>query len=143
MAAKPSTISTDRSKPARQRRKLFGQTFNYYDGEMFVGQPFGKLGDFGALVRSESLVLTEEILREAYRDPANPNAPDMPPYLRPEGVTSWPAEYPKEFQNDTPTLAGYIFADGSDHRTRGYFAHASRVAFDFHRCRTCRIADSR
>ena len=114
-------------------RKLFGQTFNYYDGEAFVGLPFGQLGDFGALVRSESLVLTEEILREAYRDPANPDAPDMPPYLRPEGVTSWPAEYPQEFQDETPALAGYTFADGSDHRARGYFAHASRVAFDFHR----------
>ena len=114
-------------------RKLFGQTFNYYDGEAFVGLPFGQLGDFGALVRTASLVLTEEILREAYRDPANPNAPSIPPYLRPEGVTSWPAEYPQEFQDNTPALAGYTFADGSDHRTRGYFAHASRVAFDFHR----------
>ena len=83
-------------------------------------------------MRSESLVLTEEILREAYRDPANPNAPDMPPYLRPEGVTSWPAEYPQEFQDTTPALAGYTFADGSDHRARGYFAQSSRVAFDFH-----------
>ncbi len=82
-------------------------------------------------MRSESLVLTEEILREAYRDPANPNAPSIPPYLRPEGVTSWPAEYPKEFQDTTPALAGYTFADGSDHRARGYFAHGSRVAFDF------------
>ena len=75
-------------------RTLFAQTFNYYDGDAFVGLPFGQLGDFGALVRTESLVLTEEILREAYRDPANPDAPDIPPYLRPEGVTSWPAEYP-------------------------------------------------
>ena len=83
--------------------KLFGQTFNYYDGEVFVGLPFGQLGDFGALVRSESLVLTEEILRDAYHDPADLNAPSMPPYLRPEGVTSWPAEYPKEFQDhDAP-----------------------------------------
>ena len=102
-----------------------------YDGEAFVGLPVGRLGDFGALVRTATLVLTEEILREAHRDPANPNAPSIPPYLRPEGVTSWPAEYPKEFQAATPALAGYVFADGSDHRTRGYFAHASRVAFDF------------
>ena len=91
-------------------------------------------------MRSESLVLTEEILREAYRDPTNPGAPDMPPYLRPEGVTSWPAEYPQEFQGATPPLAGYVFADGSDHRTRGYFAQTSRVAFDFHAVRTCRSA---
>ena len=37
--------------------KLFAQTCNYYDGDAFVGLPFGQLGDFGALVRSESLVL--------------------------------------------------------------------------------------
>jgi hypothetical protein len=112
-------------------RKLFGQTCNYYDGEAFVGLPFGRLGDFGVLVRTESLVLTEELLGEAYRDPADPDAPSIPPYLRPEGVSSWPAEYPQEFRDNTPVLAGYTFADGSDHRARGYFAHASRVAFDF------------
>jgi RHS repeat-associated protein len=114
-------------------RKLFAQTFNYYDGEAFVGLPFGKLGDFGALVRAETLVLTEDILQDAFRDPANPDAPDIPPYLRPEGVSSWPTEYPKEFQDDMPALAGYTFADGSDHRARGYFANSTRVAFDFHR----------
>jgi RHS repeat-associated protein len=113
------------------QRKLFGQSFNYYDGDAFVGLPFGQLGDFGALVRTTSLVLTEEILRDAYRDPVNPNAPIAPPYLRPDGVTNWPAEYPQEFRDNTPALAGYTFADGSDHRTRGYFAHSTRVAFDF------------
>jgi RHS repeat-associated protein len=115
------------------QRKLFAQAFNYYDGEAFVGLPFGKLGDFGALVRTATLVLTEDILRDAFRDPANPNAPILPPYLRPEGVSSWPAEYPKEFQDNTPALAGYIFADGTDHRARGYFANSTRVAFDFHK----------
>jgi hypothetical protein len=112
-------------------RKLFGQIFNYYDGDAFVGLPFGQLGDFGALVRTTSLALTEEIIRVALSDPANPNAPSMPPYLRPEGVTNWPAEYPQEFQDNTPALAGYTFADGSDHWMRGYFADGSRVAFDF------------
>jgi RHS repeat-associated protein len=112
-------------------RKLFGQTCNYYDGDAFVGLPFGQLGDFGALVRSEALVLTEELLREAYRDSANAGAPDLPPYLRPEGATPWPAEYPQALRDETPALAGYTFADGSDHRVRGYFAQAPRVAFDF------------
>jgi len=127
-------------------RKLFGQTFNYYDGEAFVGLPFGQLGDFGALVRATSLVLTEDILLEAYSDPSevtipdliqpdtdsNPNVPGIPPYLQPAGVTRWPAEYPQEFQDKTPALAGYTFADGSDQRARGYFTHSTRVAFDFH-----------
>ena len=113
------------------RRKLFGQTFNYYDGEAFVGLPFGKLGDFGAVVRTESLVLNEEMLREAFRDPDHSSAPDLPSYLKPGSATNWSAEYPKDFQEQTPTLAGYLFADGSDHRTRGYFAQTARVAFDF------------
>lgn len=113
------------------RRKLLGQSFNYYDGEAFVGLPVGRLGDFGVLVRSEPLVLTEEILRETYRDQTDPTVPDIPPYLQSEGVTNWPADYPEEFQNRMPTLAGYTFADGSDHRTRGYFVQSSRVAFDF------------
>ena len=117
---------------AARQPKLFGQTFNYYDGEAFVGLPSGQLGDFGALVRSESLVLTEEMLREAYGDPANSNAPDKPLYLRPEGATSWPAEYPLEFQYKMPPLAGYTFADGSDHRARGYFAQTTRLELDFH-----------
>jgi RHS repeat-associated protein len=113
-------------------RRLFGQTFNYYDGAPFIGMPFGKLQNFGALVRSETLALTEEFLREALLDPASPDAPGVPPYLRPEGVSTWTEEYPKEFQDNVAVLAGYTFADGSDHRTRGYFVHGSRVAFDFH-----------
>ena len=40
--------------------KIIGQTLNFYDGEAFIGLPFGQVGDFGALVRTESLVLTEE-----------------------------------------------------------------------------------
>ena len=126
-------------------RKLFGQTFNYYDGEAFVGLPFGQLGDFGAMVRATSLVLTEDTLIEAYSDPSEVTIPDLPqpdtdgnppvqgipPYLQPSGVTTWPAEYPQEFQAAMPALAGYTFADGSDHRTRGYFVHSARVAFDF------------
>lgn len=125
-------------------RKLFGQTFNYYDGDAFVGLPFGQIGDFGALVRSESLVLTEDLLFEAYIDPSEvtdpdlpqpdtdgpPDVPGIPRYL--SGVMGWPAEYPTEFQNAMPVLAGYSFADGSDHRTRGYFAQSTRTRFDFH-----------
>jgi RHS repeat-associated protein len=132
-------------------RKLVGQSFNYYDGQAFVGLPFGHLGDFGALVRTTSLVLTQDILIEAYSEPSSdpseatvpdviqpdtdgdPVLPGIPPYLRPEGVASWPAEYPQEFQDKTPALAGYTFADGSDHRARGYFAHTARAAFDFQR----------
>ena len=114
-------------------RVLFGQTFTYYDGDAFVGLPPGRLGDFGASVRNESLVLTEAILAEVLRDPTNTQASGIPPYLKPEGITEWLPEYPQEFRDSMPTLAGYSFADGSDHRVRGYFSQSSRVEFDFHR----------
>ena len=32
---------------------LIGQSFNYYDGERFVGLPFEQLGNYGAIVRTE------------------------------------------------------------------------------------------
>jgi RHS repeat-associated protein len=108
-----------------------GRVFNYFDGEAFVGLPHGALGPFGALVRTESLVLTEELLRDLYRDPDGAETAAVPPYLRVEGETNWPPEYPEGFRSETPALAGYIFADGSDHRARGYYAQATRVAFDF------------
>ena len=119
-----------RVRAGTARRRLIGQSFTYYDGDAFVGLPVGRPGDFGAPVRSELLVLTEALLEEAYADPADPGATERPPYLLPEGPTRWPAEYPQEFRDNTPALAGYTFADGSDHRARGYFAQTWRVALD-------------
>lgn len=43
-------------------KQLIGQTINLYDGPGFQGLPFGQLGDYGALVRSENLVLTDALL---------------------------------------------------------------------------------
>jgi RHS repeat-associated protein len=110
---------------------VIGQTLNYYDGDAFEGLPFGALGDFGALVRAESLVLTEEILRQAYSDEVNAGAAAVPPYFQQDPSLQWPAEYPQAFRDSLLTLAGYRFADGSDQRTRGYFTTSSQVAFDF------------
>jgi hypothetical protein len=128
-------------------RALFAQSFNYYDGEPFIGLPFGQLGDFGALVRTESLVLTEGILKDALREPDDPNTPDLPPYLRPEGVTSWPEEYPQESQADMPHLpdmssptAPITERAATSHKRRGLpsiFILATCRTF-----RTCRFAVS-
>ncbi len=109
---------------------ILSQTFNYYDGEKFLGLPLKQLGDYGALVRSESLVITEDLLREAYSDP---EITDAPPYLNPTGEINWPAEYPVAFHDSVSPLCGYTFADGSDHRKRGYFAPGARMEYDFHK----------
>ena len=108
------------------QRSLIAQSFNYYDGEAFVGLPHEELGDYGVPARTETLALTEEILRAAHGD-----ASGIPPYLEPGGAPAWTDEYPGEFRDFIKPLAGYTFADGSDHRARGYFVQSTRVAYDF------------
>jgi RHS repeat-associated protein len=109
-----------------------GRTF--YDGEAFVGFPLGQIGDFGALVRSESLVFTDEFLNNTF-NPADPlSVGARPVYLNPEGVAAWPAEYPEEFKSLLPHCAGYVhYADGDVAGSPGgYFAISERHRYDFH-----------
>lgn len=111
--------------------RLIGQTLNFYDGPAFQGLPFGEIGDFGALVRAESLVLTDEILQTAYG-----NA--QPPYL--QSSPNWTNEYPKEFRDLLPPLAGYVLRSDSggiqqgstpEGVTTNYFT-VTKQRFDFH-----------
>ena len=68
---------------------VIGQTRNFYDGAGFVGLPLGQLGDYGALTRTEILVLTEETLREAYKSGSTvTNPPEEPPYLARAGISA-------------------------------------------------------
>ncbi|ASC73436.1 Mono(ADP-ribosyl)transferase SpvB [Halomicronema hongdechloris C2206] len=113
-------------------RELIGQSFNYYDGDAFTGLPLGDLGDFGALVRTEALVLTETILQGAYRSGDTVlNPPELPPYLQPATVSNWSADYPQAFRDGVPQLAGYVFHAGDAHHERGYFVTAARQQYDF------------
>ncbi len=122
--------------------EMIGQTLNYYDLDSsqaengaFLGLPFGKVGDYGALVRTEQLVLTLDILNEAYRSGATVLAPpEVPPYLVPGGPPAWTDEYPQEFRAHLALLAGYTYQTrgaGSEYAT-GYFAATERRAYDFH-----------
>jgi RHS repeat-associated protein len=133
-AVAPSVTVSQLREQARDGtapRALIGQSFNYYDGEAFVGLPLGELGEFGALVRSETLVTTESILTEAYRgeDPDAP--PTLPAYLDPARMVLWPDDYPEAFRVSMPTLAGYRFNPGDANHARGYFVDASRYRYDF------------
>jgi hypothetical protein len=116
--------------------------------KMMPGCPFGVIGDYGALVRTETLVLTDDILTKAYKN--NHSMADIPPYLSSPGRTSaWTSEYPKEFQDmlpltDPPTDAtrpdlkitrvGYGYYGGGEdiHFKRGFFAATERRSYDFH-----------
>lgn len=106
--------------------KLIGQTLSYYDGDAFEGLPLGHVDKFGAVTRTESFVLTDEILQQAY-------GTEIPPYLEPSGSPSWTADYPSEFRTLLPRRAGYTFHTGSADPSdpKGYFVNADRRRYDF------------
>ena len=111
------------------RTAVIAQTLNSYDGAAFSGLGFGNIGDYGALVRAETLVLTTDLIRSAYETGGTAaNPAEMPPYFNPIAQPAWTAEYPSEFRNSLPSLAGYVYRPGgagSSLRT-GYFAVAER-----------------
>jgi RHS repeat-associated protein len=115
-------------------RPVIGQTLNFFDGLAFQGLPFGELGEHGALVRTETLRLTEEILHAAYKSGDTIlEPPETPPYLLATGSPMWTAEYPQEFRDRLPSLGGYLFQlGGADSaHVRGYFVVAEQRRYDF------------
>ncbi|MGL5942559.1 MAG: SpvB/TcaC N-terminal domain-containing protein [Waterburya sp.] len=119
-------------KAGTASQKVIAQTLSYYDGNAFEGLPFQQIGEFGALTRTESLVMTSENLEEAYRSEDTVlNPPEIPPYLQPTGTPVWTADYPEEFRDRLPTLAGYIYHSGGEYET-GYFVTTERRRYDFH-----------
>jgi RHS repeat-associated protein len=107
-------------------RRVIAHSRSYYDGPAFEGLSFGHLGDYAALTRTETLILTEEIVQAAY-------GPQVPLYLAPGGAPVWSDEYPAEFRALLPTLAGYTFhpvgADLSE--VRGFYTQTERRRYDF------------
>jgi RHS repeat-associated protein len=111
--------------------QLIGQTLNFYDGEAFLGCDEGCIEQFGALVRSESLVLTQAILEEAYpTKPEDPDTTGIPIYLSEETPDWTNLEYPDGFQELT-ARAGYCYRLGVDGVAEGYFVATEQRQYDF------------
>ena len=113
-------------------RRLIAQQLEFYDGEAFVGLPFGQIGEHGIVTRTESLAVSEAMLQDAYRSDAVAQAsPERPSYLVPDGA-SWAAEYPQEFRSLLSPLAGYVFQSGDPGSPyeRGYFIATTRRRYD-------------
>ena len=118
--------------------KVFAQTVKYYDGETFVGLPFGQLGDFGALGPhgnpgpDRGNYCPELIARRTRSQCRPPCRPICGP-----ASSSWPGEYPEGVPGqNTAALAGYIYARSADippGLLRGYRASA----YDFHMTAAC------
>lgn len=115
-------------------RQLIGLTRNYYDGEAFSGLSLGEVGKYGALVRTEELVLTDDIIAEAYPQRSNPpDGSGAPPYLVAD-TPSWSDEYPIAFRNGVAERAGYVVSEDLPNAAvadTGYFSLSHQVAYDF------------
>jgi RHS repeat-associated protein len=106
--------------------KPIRHTLNFYDGAPFQGLPYGQIGSYGALVRSDNLVLTGDVLEAVY-------GTDPPPYIIPSGAPVWTADYPQEFQSLLPACAGYTYQSaqsGSAYQT-GYYRSTFLRKYDF------------
>ena len=116
-------------------RQLLGHSVQYYDGTTaFQGLGFGQLGSYGALTRSEVLLLTPDIIQAAYGS--------TPTLLQPgeskNWVGGWPAEYPLAFQSAYDTAypkgaAGYHVGTSAEPELLpgGYYQVAERRQYDF------------
>lgn len=107
--------------------RIIGQDLHYYDGGALQGLPFGQIGDYGAQVRTERLVLTEDLLHAAYSD----GMVDEPPYLVHDGQAAGTVDYPQGFRDALPAFAGYTFHAGAEF-VSGYFAATERYRYDVH-----------
>lgn len=137
---------------------VVGQTLNFYDGDEFTGKPLHELGDYGALVRTEQLVLTDEILDEVHEDTDDIDLTAISPYLTGDAGTAW-SDYPQDFRDEYPraffdelpvtnrddvtrpglrmTPLGYgapdatLVPDVTDEYRQGYFIATERRRYDF------------
>ena len=115
------------------RLRLIAESRNFYDRTpdsttsygAFVGLPFGQIGSFGALVRTEALIMTSDGVDSAYGGAA-------PPYLVPDRPFQPSTQYPAGFVAAAPELAGYLYRPASADNSEGYFAVTASRRYDFH-----------
>jgi RHS repeat-associated protein len=115
--------------------KILGQSLYFYDGNAYEGLSFGRIGDYGALVRATTLAMTDQQLDEAYGNSGSAPVPaSIPPYLLSAAAPVWSTEYPEEFRASLSPLAGYELKNGApgSEYAPGYFIISERMRYDFH-----------
>jgi len=102
---------------------IIGCSLNFYDGSAFEGLPYGQIGNYGVPVRTETLILTEDIVDKAYGD--------VPLLLEESPI--WTSDYPVEFRNLYPEQGGYLYrtANGTSYPMTGWYAPGEKLKFDF------------
>ncbi len=114
--------------------RVIGHSRTFYDGDAYLGLPFGQLGDHGLAVRTETLVFDDGFLDDLF-DPAHQlTVGSRPPYLDPGAAPAWGTEYPDEFRASMANLAGYRhYAEAEiPGSPGGFYAVGTRQRFDVH-----------
>jgi RHS repeat-associated protein len=108
---------------------VIGCSISYYDGAAFTGLSYGQIGNYGAQVRSETLVITDAIITEAYGS-AIPecfkSSPDWSP------TNGYPAAFSGQLQNTDERLGYKDKRSASAEFVPGWYAESARVKYDFH-----------
>lgn len=108
--------------------KIIGCSLSYYDGAAFTGLPYGQLGDYGVPVKSETLVITDAIINEAYGS----NTPECfkatPDW---SGSNDYPATFENYLQNDDDRLGYLPKTFANDGCTTGYYTVSGQTKYDF------------
>ncbi len=102
---------------------ILSHQLNYYDGAAFNGLPFGQLGAYGLMVKSEQLAVTEMELTTAY-------GTEIPPPFSAGANPNWNG-YPTSFVNDlSDTKLGYTHYGGTSTHLKGYYAIGQKLKYD-------------
>ncbi len=104
---------------------VIGCTLNYYDylGMPFVGLPYGEIGSQGAQVRSETLIITDAIIADAYS-----TTPQCFVSGSPDWITGYPTAFDGLMQDPTGRM-GYVKKTGVPYAD-GWYAESARLKYD-------------
>ena len=106
---------------------VISQKINYFDGEAFLGLPFTSIGKHGALSKTETLVLTEDLISKTYR--LNNLKSSFPQYSLSKKTLE---EYPKDFLISTKQSGYEIHSKKENEQfVNGYFSLSQRFKYDF------------
>ncbi|MBK9284055.1 MAG: VCBS repeat-containing protein [Sphingobacteriaceae bacterium] len=101
-------------------------TLNFYDGSAFSGLPYGEIGNFGAQVRSETLIITDAIITQAY-GATTPQCFETTP----DWSTNYPAAFAGLLQNGDSRLGYKDRRSGFPNHIAGWYAESARLKYDF------------
>ncbi len=107
---------------------VIGCSLNFYDGTAFEGLPHGEIGEFGVMVRSETLVITDSIIANAY----GTNTPECfkanPDWSSANG---YPADFEGLLQNGDERLGYKDRRTGYPNHISGWYAEGERMKYDW------------